>query len=120
MTHERPVNRNQDRSTLDESKRADGNLRVTVESRKSTMGMNEDQMRRLREMAEQFECLIEEDFQLLADATPNTVEAWRKRGTGPAYILLGRRYLYPRSAVAEFMKLHVRKPRTALAPSEAI
>ena len=55
---------------------------------------------RVRHMAERLDCFIEEDFQALAAATPKTVEAWRKRGMGPAYILLGNRYLYPRKAVA--------------------
>lgn len=55
-------------------------------------------------MADRLDCLIEEDFQLLAGATANTVEAWRKRGQGPAYIRLGTRYLYPRKAVAEHLQ----------------
>jgi hypothetical protein len=59
---------------------------------------------RLRDMAERLDCFIEEDFQALAAATPKTVEAWRKRGRGPAYILLGNRYLYPRKAVAQYLE----------------
>jgi len=59
---------------------------------------------RVRGMAESLDCFLEEDFQQLAGATANTVEAWRKRGTGPAYIRLGTRYLYPRKAVAEHLK----------------
>lgn len=63
---------------------------------------------RIRYMADKLDCFIEEDFQLLAMATENTVEAWRKRGHGPAYIRLGNRYLYPRKSVAEFMESIVR------------
>lgn len=59
---------------------------------------------RVRHMAERLDCFIEEDFQALAAATPKTVEAWRKRGIGPAYILLGNRYLYPREAVAQYLE----------------
>ena len=59
---------------------------------------------RVRTMAESLDCFIEEDFQQLAGATALTVEAWRKRGTGPAYIRLGTRYLYPRKAVADHLK----------------
>jgi hypothetical protein len=59
---------------------------------------------RVRNMAQQLDCFIEEDFQSLAQATPKTVEAWRKRGQGPAYILIGRRYLYPRKAVAKYLE----------------
>jgi glutaredoxin 2 len=59
---------------------------------------------RVRLMAESLDCLLEEDFQLLAGATANTIEAWRKRGQGPAYILLGNRFLYPRKAVAKHLE----------------
>ena len=59
---------------------------------------------RVRQMAERLDCFIEEDFQALAGATAGTVEAWRKRGTGPSYILLGTRYLYPRKAVAKYLE----------------
>ena len=59
---------------------------------------------RVRNMAESLDCFIEEDFQQLAGATANTVEAWRKRGQGPAYIRLGNRYLYPRKAVAKHLE----------------
>ena len=55
-------------------------------------------------MAERLDCIIEEDFQELANATHLTVEAWRKRGQGPAYIRLGNRYLYPRKAVAQHLE----------------
>ena len=71
------------------------------------------ELERVRHMAEQLDCLIEEDFQLLTGATSNTVEAWRKRGQGPAYILLGRRYLYPRKAVAKHLESLTRE-RVAL------
>lgn len=58
----------------------------------------------VRQMADSLDCLIEEDFQLLAKATPITVESWRKRGVGPGYIRLGNRYLYPRKAVAKYLE----------------
>lgn len=59
---------------------------------------------RIRQMAERLDCMPEEDFRLLAGATAGTVEAWRKRGQGPAYIRLGNRYFYPFNAVAEYME----------------
>ena len=62
-----------------------------------------EEIDRIRSMAVGLDCLIEEDFQLLAGATANTIEAWRKRGQGPAYILLGNRYLYPLKAVAKHL-----------------
>lgn len=74
---------------------------------------NNPEINRVRQMAEQLDCLIEEDFQLLAGATANTVEAWRKRGQGPSYIRLGTRYLYPRKAVAKHLE-SITRERTSL------
>ncbi len=74
---------------------------------------------RVRHMAERLDCFVEEDFQLLAKATEKTVEAWRKRGQGPAYILLGNRYLYPRKAVAKYLD-SITRERTSVAAKEAL
>jgi hypothetical protein len=63
-----------------------------------------DQLARLRALADDLECLTEEDFTLLAGVTPGTAEAWRKRRLGPAYIRIGNRVLYPRSAVADHLR----------------
>lgn len=68
---------------------------------------------RLRSMAERLDCFLEEDFRDLAGATSGTVEAWRKRGQGPAYIRLGNRYLYPRKAVVAHLE-SITRERTAL------
>lgn len=78
--------------------------------------INGQEIDRVRLMAEHLDCLIEEDFQLLADATAGTVEAWRKRGQGPAYIRLGNRYLYPRKAVAKHLE-SITRERVALGKS---
>ena len=67
---------------------------------------------RRRVMAEKLDCFIEEDFQLLAGVAGGTTEAWRKRGTGPAYIRLGNRYLYPRKFAVQFLESRVREPKT--------
>lgn len=73
---------------------------------------------RLRALAQSLDCMTEEDVNLLTDTTPGTTESWRKRGKGPAYVLIGNRYLYPRAAVQEFVSLNVRArqqlPRKAL------
>ncbi len=70
---------------------------------------------RLQVLAASLDCFTEEDFRSLAGITLYTAEAWRKRGKGPAYILLGNRYLYPRTAVAEHLQtlVRVRKPLSA-------
>jgi predicted site-specific integrase-resolvase len=45
---------------------------------------------------------------LLAGITASTAEGWRKRGTGPSYVLVGNRYLYPRQAVQKYMEDRMR------------
>ncbi|GAA4854538.1 hypothetical protein GCM10023332_02520 [Luteimonas vadosa] len=65
---------------------------------------HENNIDRIRRIADYLECFLEEDFRLLAGATQSTIEAWRKRGKGPAYIRLGNRILYPRDAVADHLK----------------
>lgn len=65
---------------------------------------------RIRAMAERLDCFTEEEFRELADATPLTVEAWRKRGTGPAYIRLGKRFLYPRKDLQRFLLNRLHEP----------
>lgn len=64
----------------------------------------ENQLDRLRTIADKLDCLTETDIMLLGKLTQSTVEAWRKRGQGPAYVLLGNRYLYPRKAVAKYLE----------------
>lgn len=61
-----------------------------------------------RALARSLDCLTEEELGVLAMAEPSTVEAWRKRGKGPDYILFGNRFLYPRAAVYEHLKSLVR------------
>jgi hypothetical protein len=77
--------------------------------------VSEKDLDRLREMAVRLDCLTEPDLLLLAGITPSTAEAWRKRGTGPGYVLIGNRYLYPRKAVAQFLEERMRAvlPATA-------
>jgi len=67
---------------------------------------------RIRALAQQLDCIAESDLCLLADITPLTAESWRKRGRGPAYVLAGNRYLYPRSEVAKWLsdRVHERAP----------
>ena len=69
----------------------------------------ESQLDRLRNIADQLDCLTETDIMLLGKLSQSTVEAWRKRGQGPAYILLGNRYLYPRKAVAKYLETITRE-----------
>jgi len=66
---------------------------------------------RVRELARSLDCLPEEDLCLLARIAPATAEAWRKRGRGPAYVLVGNRYLYPKQALSDFLHTLVRERR---------
>jgi hypothetical protein len=68
---------------------------------------------RLSQLADSLDCLTEPDLLLLTDASPSTLESWRKRGKGPAYVLVGNRYLYPRKAVAEFVHSNLRERRAS-------
>ena len=79
----------------------------------------ENQLDRLRNIADKLDCLTETDIMLLGKLSQSTVEAWRKRGTGPAYILLGNRYLYPRKAVAKYLE-GITRERNSVAAKEAL
>jgi hypothetical protein len=69
---------------------------------------------RLRDLADSLDCLTEQDFMMLTKTTEGTVEAWRKRGKGPDYILAGNRFLYPRQAVAAFLVSSTRQRTSTL------
>ena len=79
----------------------------------------ENQLDRLRTLADKLDCLTETDIMLLGKLSQSTVEAWRKRGTGPAYILLGNRYLYPRKAVPKYLE-GITRERNSVAAKEAL
>lgn len=51
------------------------------------------------DLARLVNCLDEHGFATLAGVKVSTLDAWRKRGKGPEYVLLGRNYLYPIKAV---------------------
>lgn len=78
-----------------------------------------NEIERVRQMADSLDCLIEEDFQLLARATASTVEAWRKRGQGPAYLRIGNRVMYPRKAIAKYLD-SITKERTPAPAKELL
>lgn len=57
----------------------------------------------LRELAHSLDCLIQDEVQTLTGWTSGTLESYRKRGKGPAFIKSGKHYLYPRSAIVDFI-----------------
>lgn len=84
-----------------------------------TQPATENQLDRLRAIADKLDCLTETDIMLLGKLSQSTVEAWRKRGQGPAYILLGNRYLYPRKAVAKYLD-SITRERNSVSIKEAL
>lgn len=68
---------------------------------------------RARVLAQSLDCLTEQDLCALYAIAPSTAEAWRKRHQGPAYILAGNRYLYPRDSVAADLQSRVRTRQPA-------
>ena len=66
------------------------------------------QSRKLSDLARLVNCLDENDFSTLAGVKTSTLDAWRKRGKGPEYVLLGCNYLYPLLAVQSYLASLVR------------
>ncbi len=66
---------------------------------------------RMQKINELLGYMSEEEFMLFAGATPNTVEAWRKRREGPSWVRIGNRVYYPLDGVGAFMtsRTHVQK-----------
>jgi predicted site-specific integrase-resolvase len=71
------------------------------------------------DLARTVNCLDEEGFAKLAGVKPSTLDAWRKRGKGPEYVLLGNNYLYPIEAVKRYI-LELVRPRTTFHPRQAL
>jgi hypothetical protein len=64
---------------------------------------------RLTVLADRLDYFTEDDLTLLAAVTLSTAEQWRKRREGPAYVRIGKRVMYPRIAVLEWMAHRVRQ-----------
>ena len=62
----------------------------------------------LRELAHSLDCLVPSEVETLTGWAGSTLEAYRKRGKGPAFIKAGKHYLYPRSAIATFLANNMR------------
>lgn len=62
-----------------------------------------------RQLAELLDCLTEPDLCTLFDIKPGTAVAWRKRGRGPPYALVGNRVLYPRTQLVQFIERQLRE-----------
>jgi hypothetical protein len=62
----------------------------------------------MADLARAVNCFDEHSFAALAGVKVSTLDAWRKRGKGPEYVLLGRNYLYPITAVQNHIASNVR------------
>jgi len=71
------------------------------------------------DLARLVNCLDEDGFATLAGVTLTTLSAWRKRGQGPEYVLLGRNYLYPIPAVQTYIASRV-KTRSRVDPRKSL
>jgi hypothetical protein len=71
--------------------------------------MHTEQERTPQEMARDLDCLLDDDLQRLADVKASTTEAWRKRGTGPAYVRIGRTVLYPQASLRKFLEARIKR-----------
>ena len=83
------------------------------------MEMVDEQEARRRELARSLDCFTSDELRSLAEITEGTEQAWRKRGTGPPYVLLGNSYLYPRKPLVEFLRTRVRV-RRGVPPKELL
>lgn len=62
----------------------------------------------VRLLAERLDCFTDPDLCDLAGVKETTTEAWRKRGVGPPYVMLGNRPLYPREGLKRFIQDRIR------------
>lgn len=65
-----------------------------------------------RALAARFGYVLEQDFIALCGITAGTAESWRKRGTGPSYVLAGCQYLYPEKDVGAWIGSRLRENTT--------
>jgi hypothetical protein len=70
---------------------------------------------RVRALADSLDCILEPDLCELANVRASTAEAWRKRHTGPDYVIVGNRILYPRDGLKKFLQ-SLRRARSAVDP----
>jgi hypothetical protein len=75
---------------------------------------------RMRELADSLDCVLDADLCALARVKPSTTEAWRKRGIGPPYVLLGNAYLYPREGLKKHLGHQLRERSATVSPKSLL
>ena len=66
--------------------------------------LEQERAYRRDELIRELDCYSIADLEVLTDLSANTLAAWRNQGKGPAFVMLGRTALYPRSAVQAFIR----------------
>lgn len=79
----------------------------------------QSQQPNIAELARMLNCFDEASIAFLAGVKLATVEAWRKRGKGPEYILFGCNYLYPIPAIERYLASLLR-PRSSIDPKSIL
>lgn len=77
-------------------------------------------LERFHWLLERLDCFDEDDLILLTSASPSTLEQWRKRGEGPAYIRAVNRFLYPRKAVVDWLQTRLRERKPGANPRDLL
>jgi hypothetical protein len=57
------------------------------------------------QLAQELDCWTEQELATFTGCELGTLQSWRKRAKGPAYLLVGNNYLYQRSAVIRWLKV---------------
>lgn len=65
------------------------------------------------DLLSRLDVMSEEQMIALANITPGTAAAWRKRSEGPPWVRLGNAYYYPVPHAKEFLSRRVRVPAAA-------
>lgn len=66
--------------------------------------LEQERVYRRDELIRELDCYSVADLEVLTDLSANTLASWRNQGKGPAFVMLGRTALYPRSAVQAFIR----------------
>ncbi|PQA83096.1 hypothetical protein C5F52_10295 [Limnohabitans sp. TS-CS-82] len=66
--------------------------------------LEQERAYRRDELIRELDCYSITDLEVLTDLSTSTLAAWRNQGKGPAFVMLGRTALYPRSAVQAFIQ----------------
>ena len=82
------------------------------------MDVDKDRVARAQQLAQQLDFFTEDDLLALTGVTAATAENWRKRHSGPAYVVAGTRFLYPKAAVSDWLLSRVRERGTVRAKDE--